>query len=128
MRVRARGDGSLAFPSRVVIGMAEEKTLLEQVRAKEVALAAEYSHTCIEAEAAREAAEREARGTIEQAEEEGRDAAEALYRQKMDDLEGEIEGIRRDARLQEDALRHAGERHLTLAADDLVGYVAPAAE
>ncbi|MEN6341236.1 MAG: hypothetical protein ABFC89_01620 [Methanospirillum sp.] len=108
--------------------MAEEKTLLEQVREKEVDLAAGYARACAEARAAREAAELKARETVEQAEEEGLGAAEALYGREMDDLEREIERVRVDARLQEDALRLAGERHVARVADDLVGYVAPAAE
>ena len=44
--VDARGDGGHAVPARVVIEMAdEEKTLLEQVREKEVALAEEEGWT-----------------------------------------------------------------------------------
>ncbi len=108
--------------------MAEEKTLLEQVREKEVDLAAEYARACADAEAAREAAEREARETIERAEREGREAAEALYRQEMEGLEREIERLRADAREQEDALRTTGEARVAGVADELVGYVAPVPE
>jgi hypothetical protein len=128
MRVHAWGHGGLALPLRVVIGMAEEKTLLEQVREKEVDLAAGYARACTEAGAAKEAAAKEARETIDRAEREGREAADALYTQEMDALEREIEQERIDARQQEDALRSAGERQLPRVADDLVGYVAPAAE
>ncbi len=108
--------------------MAEEKTLLEQVREKEVDLAAEYARACADAEAVREAAEREARETIDRAEREGREAAEALYRQEMDGLEREIGRLRVDAREQEEALRTTGEARVAGVADELVGYVAPAPE
>jgi vacuolar-type H+-ATPase subunit E/Vma4 len=107
------------------MGMAEEKTLLEQVHSKEVALAAEYARASVEAEAATEGAEREAREAVERAEEEGRDAAGALYRQEMDGLDREIERMRVDARVEEDALRSIGESRVSEVVDELVGYVAP---
>jgi hypothetical protein len=106
----------------------EEKTLLEQVREKEVALSDEYTRACADAQAMREAAEREARETIDRAEREGREAAEALYTQEMDGLEREIERLRANAREQEDALRTTGEARVAGVADELVGYVAPAPE
>jgi uncharacterized membrane protein len=106
----------------------EEKTLLEQVREKEVALAEEYSRACADAEAAKEAAAKEARETIDRAEREGREAAEALYGQEMDGLEREIERLRADSREQEVALRSSGEARIAGVADELVGYVAPAPE
>ncbi len=108
--------------------MAEEKTLLEQVRDKEVDLAAGYARACADADAAREAAEREAREMVERAEDEGRDAAAALYRQEMDGLEREVERVRVEAHAQEEDLRATGERNVPRVADDLVGYVAPAPE
>jgi hypothetical protein len=103
----------------------EEKTLLEQVREKEVYLAAEYARACADAEAAREAAAQEARGTIERAEREGHEAAEARYEREMNGLELEIERLRADARTEEDALRSTGEARVAGVADELVGYVAP---
>lgn len=105
--------------------MTGEKTLLEQVREKEVALAAEYDLACAEAEAAREAAEREARDTVERAGQEGHEAAEALYRQEMAVLQREIERLRTDAFAEGEALRRIGERRIDRVADELVGYVAP---
>ena len=104
--------------------MAEEKTLLEQVHNKEVALAAEYARACVEADAAREGAEREARETVERAEEEGRDAAEALYRQEMDGLEGEIRRLQTETRDKEDALRATGDSRVAEVAEELVRLVA----
>jgi hypothetical protein len=104
----------------------DEKTLLEQVREKEVDLANEYARVCAEAEAAREAAEREARGLIERAEREGREAAEAHYDAEMIGLEREIERLRTEARRQEEALRSTGETRVSDVSDELVGYVAPA--
>lgn len=108
--------------------MTEEKTLLEQVREKEVELATEYAHACADAEAAKETAEREARETIEQTEREGREAAEAQSGQEMDSLEREIERLRMDARRQEETLRSTGEASVAGVADELVGYVAPVSE
>ena len=104
----------------------EEKTLLEQVHEKEVELAAEYERACTDAEAAREAAAREARETVARAEREGREAAEALYQREMDGLEREIDRLRTDTALQEDALRTLGGRRVSQVVDELVGYVAPA--
>lgn len=106
----------------------EEKTLLEQVREKEVALAAEYDRICAEAEAAREAAAQAGRATVEQAEQAGEDEARALYRQEMVGLEREIQRLQAEAAGQEEALRSAGESHVSRVADELVGYVAPASE
>jgi hypothetical protein len=109
-----------------VIGMAEEaKTLLEQVREKEVGLAAEYARACADAEVAREAAAQEARATIERAERGGHEAAEARYGREMNALELEIERLRANARTEEDALRSAGEARVAGVADELVGYIAP---
>lgn len=108
--------------------MAEEKTLLEQVREKEVDLAAEYARACADAEAVREAAGREARESIDRAEREGREAAEALYEREMADLERGIERLRMESREREDALRSIGETHVSGVADELVDYVAPVRE
>jgi vacuolar-type H+-ATPase subunit H len=106
----------------------EEKTLLELVREKEIDLAAEYTRACAAADAAKETAAREARETVDRADQEGREAAEALYTQEMDGLDREIERIRTDARGQEDALRSTGESRVAKVADDLVGFVAAAPE
>lgn len=103
----------------------DEKTLLEQVREKEVDLADEYARACADAEAARGNAEREAREVVERAEREGREAAEAHYNAEMNGLEREIERLRMDASQQEEALRSAGEARVSDVADELVGYVAP---
>jgi vacuolar-type H+-ATPase subunit H len=77
---------------------------------------------------AKEAAEREARETIERAELEGREAAEAHYDEEMNGLEREIERLRSDAGQQEEALRSAGDARVSDVADELVRYVAPVAE
>ena len=112
-----------------MIGLVDdEKTLLEQVREKEIDLAAEYDRACAGAEAAREMAAHEARETVERAEREGLEAAEALHEREMADLEHEIERIRTDAAGLEDALRSTGESRISEVADELVGYVAPAQE
>ncbi len=108
--------------------MLEEKTLLEQVRGKEVELAAAYARACADADAMKEAGAREAREEIERAGREGRQAAEALFEGAMDALEREIELVRMDARVQEAALRSAGETHVSEVVADLVRFVAPTSE
>lgn len=106
----------------------EEKTLLEQVREKEVELASEYERACADAEAAKEAAAEEARVMVERGEREGREAAKAHFDEEMDRLDREIERLRTDARRQEEVLRATGEARVSEVADELVGYVAPAPE
>lgn len=106
-----------------MIGMPEEKTLLEQVREKEVALADEYARACADADARKEAAVREGLRTIEQADAEGRTAAAARYDAAMAALEQEIEEARRTAAERERALSSAMEHRVPGVAAELVAYV-----
>ncbi len=103
--------------------MSEEKTLLEQVREKEVELADEYARACADADARKEAAVREGQRMIEQADEEGREAATARYDAAMAALEQEIEETRRDAAERERALSSTMENRVPEVAAELVAYV-----
>lgn len=104
--------------------MAEEKTLLEQVREKEVELAAEYARACADADALKEAAVREGQQMIGQADGEGCESAAARYDGAMAALEREIEEIRRNAAERERALSSTMENRVAGVAAELVGYVA----
>lgn len=106
-----------------MIGMSEEKTLLEQVREKEIALADEYARACADADARKEAAVRDGQETIEQADAKGRAAAAARYEAAMAALEQEIEGAQRTAAERERALSSAMERRIPEVAAELAAYV-----
>lgn len=103
--------------------MSEEKTLLEQVREKEIALADEYACACADADARKEAAVRDGLRTIEQAAAEGRAAAAARYEAAMAALEQEIGEARRTAAQREHALSSAMEPCVPAVAADLVSHV-----
>ncbi len=66
--------------------MSEEKTLLEQVREKEIALADEYARACTDADARKEAAVRDGEETIEQADAEWGAAIAALEQMMKPDI------------------------------------------
>jgi phytoene dehydrogenase-like protein len=106
-----------------VIEMSEEKTLLEQVQEKEIALADEYACACADADARKEAAVRDGLRTIEQADAEERAGASARYEAAMAALEQEIEEARRTATERERALSSAMERRVPEVAAELVAYV-----
>jgi hypothetical protein len=103
--------------------MAEEKSLLEQVREKEVALAAEFERACSDADALKEAAVRDGERTVEQADREGRESASARYDAAMAALEREIEEMRRGAAERQSALSSAMESRIEEVAAELVAYV-----
>ena len=103
--------------------MSEEKTLLEQVREKEIALADEYARACDDADALKEAAVRDGLRTIEQADAEGRAEAAARYEAAMAALEQEIEEARRFAAERVRALSSAMECRVPGVAAELVAYV-----
>ena len=103
--------------------MSDEKTLLEQVREKEIVLADEYVHACTDADARIEAAIRDGQETIEKADEEGRAAAAARYDAAMAALDQEIGGERLTAAERERALSSAMERCVPAVASELVAHV-----
>lgn len=104
--------------------MAEEKTLLEQVREKEVELAAEYSRACADADARKEAAVQDGQRMVERAEGEGCESATARYDGAMAALEREIEEMRRTAAERERVLSSSMENRVAEVAAELVRYVA----
>lgn len=104
--------------------MAEEKTLLEQVREKEVELAAEYARACADADALKEAAVREGQRMVEQADGEGCESATARYDGAMIALEREIEEMRGTAAERERTLCSTMENRVAEVAAELVRYVA----
>lgn len=102
----------------------EEKTLLEQVRAKEVDLASEYARACADADALKEAAVQEGQQMVEQADREGCESATARYDGAMAALDGEVEEMGRTAAERERALCSTMENRVAEVAAELVKYVA----
>ncbi|NLX49233.1 MAG: hypothetical protein GXY82_05055 [Methanospirillum sp.] len=103
--------------------MAEEKSLLEQVREKELALAAEYDRVCAQMDALKESARRDAWLIVDRAEGEGRAAASARYDEATAALDAEISAMREEALRREREMHTAIESRLAGVAEELVGYV-----
>ena len=103
--------------------MSEEKTLLEQVREKEVELAAAYARACADADALKAAAVLEGERMVEQADREGRESAAGRHDAAMAALEREIEEMRRNAAERERALCSTMESRVGEVAAELVAYV-----
>ena len=103
--------------------MAAEKSLLQQIREKELTLSIKIDETRREAEEITLSARKEALDMIENSEKEGKKAAEKYYEKEMEGLKKEIEQLRSQGAQQAMAVRVDGERNVPLAIDKIVNVV-----
>jgi vacuolar-type H+-ATPase subunit H len=103
--------------------MAEEKSLLQQIREKELTISIKVEETRREGEEVILTARKEASGIIEISEREGKKAAQEYYEKEMEKLRKEIEQLRDQSNQQALLVRTEGERNLPSALDKIVKVV-----
>jgi len=103
--------------------MAAEKSLLQQIREKELTLSIKIDETRREAEEITLRARKEASEMIENSEREGKKVAEEYYEKEMENLKKEIEQLKSQSNQQAMSVRVDGERNLSSAIDKIVKVV-----
>jgi len=103
--------------------MAEEKSLLQQIREKELTISIKVDETRREGEEVILTARKEASEIIETSEKEGKKAAQEYYEKEMEKLRKEIEQLRDQSNQQALLVRTEGERNLPSALDKIVKVV-----
>jgi len=103
--------------------MAAEKSLLQQIREKELMLSIKIDETRREAEEITLKARKEALEMIENSEREGKKAAQEYYEKEMEQLKKEIEQLKSQSNQQAMSVRVDGERNLPSTIDKIVQVV-----
>ncbi len=103
--------------------MVPEKSLLQQIREKELTLSIKIDETRREAEEITLSARKEALEMIENSEREGKKTAQEYYDREMENLKKEIEQLKSQGIQQAMSVRVDGERKLPLAIDKIVNVV-----
>jgi vacuolar-type H+-ATPase subunit H len=103
--------------------VAEEKSLLQQIREKELMISIKIDETRIEGENIILKARKEASEMIETSEREGKKTAQEYYEKEMETLRKEIEQLRNQSNQQELLVRAEGERNLPSAIDKIAHVV-----
>jgi vacuolar-type H+-ATPase subunit H len=103
--------------------MAEEKSLLQQIREKELTISIKVEETRREGEEVILTARKEASGIIEISEREGKKAAQEYYEKEMEKLRKEIEQLRNQSNQQALLVQAAGERNLPSAINKIAKVV-----
>jgi vacuolar-type H+-ATPase subunit H len=103
--------------------MAEEKTLLQQIREKEQELALEVDTVKAETDGAITAARNEAEDLICTADKAGKTTAEQVYWKARGATAEEIADLKREAELARDTSGLQSERNLAPAVERIVRYV-----
>ena len=103
--------------------MAEEKSLLGQIREKELMISIKIDETKREGEEVILSARKEASEMIETSEREGKKTAQEYYEKEMERLRKEIEQLRNQSNQQAILVRAEGERNLTAAIDKIANVV-----
>jgi vacuolar-type H+-ATPase subunit H len=103
--------------------MAAEKSLLQQIREKELMLSIKIDETRREAEEITLKARKEASEMIENSEREGKKTAREYYEKEMELLKVEIEQLKSQGNQQAMSVRKEGERNLPSAIDTIVKAV-----
>ena len=103
--------------------MAEEKSLLGQIREKELMISIKIDETKREGEEVILSARKEASEMIETSEREGKKTAQEYYEKEMETLRKEIEQLRNQSNQQALLVRTEGERNLPSALDKIVKVV-----
>jgi vacuolar-type H+-ATPase subunit H len=100
-----------------------EKSLLQQIREKELMLNIKIDETRREAEEIIISARKDAADIIENSENEGKKTAEEYYIKEMGTLKQEIEQLRNQSNQQAISVRAEGERNLPSAIDKIAKVV-----
>jgi vacuolar-type H+-ATPase subunit H len=103
--------------------MAEEKSLLQQIREKELTISIKIDETRREGEEIILHAMKEASEMIETSEREGKKTAQEYYEKEMEKLRKEIEQLRNQSNQQALLVQAAGERNLPSAIDKIAKVV-----
>jgi vacuolar-type H+-ATPase subunit H len=103
--------------------MAEEKSLLQQIREKELTINIKIDETRREGEEVIISARKDAADIIENSEKEGKKTAEEYYIKEMETLKQEIEQLRNQSNQQAISVRAEGERNLPSAIDKIAKVV-----
>jgi vacuolar-type H+-ATPase subunit H len=97
-----------------------EKTLLQQIREKELMLNIKIEDTLRETEEIILTARKEASEMIEKFERDGKAAAQEYYEKEIEKMKKEIEQVRIQANQQAMSVKEQGERNLPLATEKIV--------
>jgi len=100
-----------------------EKSLLQQIREKELMISIKIDETRREGEEVILSARKEASEMIETSEREGKKAAQEYFEQEMEKLREEIEQLRNQSNQQALLVRAVGERNLPSAIDKIANVV-----
>ena len=103
--------------------VAEEKSLLQQIREKELMISIKIDETRREAEEVIINARKEASEMIEISERGGKKVAQEYFEKEMERLRKEIEQIRNQSNQQEISVRAEGEHNLPSAIDKIAKVV-----
>lgn len=103
--------------------MDEEKSLLQQIRDKEIELSAQLDAVKKETDALIAGAKDRADRIIREADESGKRAAEDLFRAEKEKIDREVEKIRSGAAAEAGAVGARGAKNLDTAVDRVVGHV-----
>ena len=103
--------------------MTTEKTLLQQIREKELLLNIKIEDTRREADEAVLAAEKEASAKIEEAERTAKEAARVYYDREIEKVNKEIEQLKDQGTRQALSIKEAGKRNLPRAIEKIVKAV-----
>ena len=103
--------------------VAEEKSLLQQIREKEMMISIRVDETRREGEEVIHKARKEASELIEKSEKEGKKAAQEYYEKEIEKLKKEIEQLRDQGNQQALLVRAEGERNLPSAIDKIAKVV-----
>ena len=103
--------------------MAEEKSLLQQIREKELTISIKVDETRREGEEVILTARKEASEIIETSEKEGKKAAQEYYEKEMEKLKKEIEQLKDQSNQQALLVRTEGERNLPSAINKIAKVV-----
>jgi len=103
--------------------VAEEKSLLQQIREKEMMISIRVDETRREGEEVILKARKEASELIEKSEKEGKKAAQEYYEKEIEKLKKEIEQLRDQSNQQALLVRAEGERNLPSAIDKIAKVV-----
>ena len=103
--------------------MADEKSLLQQIREKELLLSIKIDETRGEAEEITLTARKEALEMIENSEREGKKVAQEYYEKEIENVKKEIERLKSQTNQQVMSVQMDGERNLPSAIDKMVKVV-----
>ena len=105
--------------------MAEEPSVLQQIRRKEVELSVKADQARRDAEQIVADARKEAANILKKAEADGRQAADEYSNKRLAGVLNEVERLRRLGKEQADRIKQGGEQNLPEAVEKIVKAVTP---